>query len=154
MADDLLTVIIVDDEQPARAVLKGLLETHCPMLKTVAECANADEAFEKITNLKPGLVFLDIEMPRSSGFDLLRRFGKINFRVIFTTAFSEYALQAFRFSAVDYLLKPLKAEELVEAVAKFRLELEANQRLERIQVLLDNLRARDENSKRIVVADS
>ena len=106
MQDHLLTAIVVDDEKPSREALSTYIRDFCPNVKVVTECDNAKLAYQAILEHQPKLVFLDIEMPNGDGFDLLRMFKRIDFKVIFVTAFSEYAIQAFRFSATDYLLKP------------------------------------------------
>nr|MCU0389436.1 response regulator [Chitinophagaceae bacterium] len=114
----MLTAILVDDEQKARHVLRTLLETHCPEVQLLGEAANVPAALQLIHQHHPQLVFLDIEMPGYSGLQLMELVEKPQFQVIFTTAYSEYALQAFEVSAVDYLLKPIRIEKLIGAVQK------------------------------------
>jgi two-component system LytT family response regulator len=104
----LIKSVIVDDEQPSREALANYIREYCPDIEIVSECKSAKTAFKCINERRPQLVFLDIEMPRGSGFDLLKMFKTIPFKVIFVTAFSDYAIQAFRFSATDYLMKPVK----------------------------------------------
>ena len=127
MQDHLLKAIVVDDETPSREALSTYIRDFCPIVRIVAECNNARAAYQSILEQRPHLVFLDIEMPNGDGFDLLRMFKTIDYKVIFVTAFSEYALRAFRFSASDYLLKPVKVDELVEAVNKVNQELASRQ---------------------------
>ena len=110
--------IIVDDETRSRLVLRTLVKRHFPEIDLVGEAANADEAFELINSLKPQLVFLDIQMPRADGFSLLKRFETVPFEVIFVTSFDQYAVTAIKFSALDYLLKPVEVNDLVPAVRK------------------------------------
>ncbi|MGZ5486577.1 MAG: LytR/AlgR family response regulator transcription factor, partial [Nitrososphaeraceae archaeon] len=102
----MISAIIIDDEVHNRNVLKTLLEKYCPMIKVIEECGNAIDAFDKINELKPQLIFLDIKMPGKSGFDLLKMFSGIDFEVIFVSAFNEYAITAFEFNALGYILKP------------------------------------------------
>jgi len=152
MHSELLKTIVVDDEQPSRDALIQSLLDFCPEVEVVAECDSAKSACQAIKQHRPDLVFLDIEMPRGSGFDLLEMFHPAEFRVIFVTAFSSYAVQAFRFSAVDYLLKPLNVKELVEAVTKVKNGISpANQH---ISLLLENLRAKGNDSQKLAVTSS
>ncbi len=113
-----LKVLIVDDEARSRRVLESYLNDYCPKVQIVGAVGNVDDAVKAIHQLEPELVFLDIEMPGQNGFALLEYFKKPDFMLIFVTAYQEYALKAFRSSAVDYLLKPLEISELIEAVEK------------------------------------
>ena len=115
-----MKAIIIDDEKRARVSLALLLQEYCPQITVVAECENLPEGVKAIRKLQPDLVLLDIEMPGHSGLELLDFFDEndVNFSIIFTTAYNEYALQAFKFSAVDYLLKPINPEQLTEAIAR------------------------------------
>lgn len=114
----MIKAIIVDDEAANRNVLRTLLSKHCTHIKVLEEADNAEAAFEQINKHKPDLVFLDVRMPVRNGFDLLRMFDKINFEIIFVSAFNEYAISAFEFNALDYILKPIDYIKLVKAVAK------------------------------------
>ena len=108
--------ILVDDEPSGLNTLKKLLQEYCPDLRIVAECSDADSGREMIELLEPHIVFLDISLPGKSGFDMLSELAKTNFEIIFVTAHNEYTLQAFRYSAVDYLVKPIDEDLLVNAV--------------------------------------
>jgi two-component system LytT family response regulator len=110
--------LIVDDESNSRDVLKVLLQKFCPVVKVIGEAENVDEAYKKIVDLKPEVVFLDIQMPGGNGFSLLKRFTEIPFQVIFITSYDKYAIEAIRFSALYYLMKPIEVAHLVEAVEK------------------------------------
>lgn len=114
----MLKTIIVEDENPAKDLISRLLNDHCEEVEIIETVATVKAAFNAIKNHNPDLVFLDIEMPDGNGFDLLKRFERIDFSVIFMTAYSEYAVKAFRFNAVDYLLKPVQIDELKSAVGK------------------------------------
>lgn len=133
-----MTAIIIDDEKRARISLKLLLSEYCATIEVVAECENLSAGVKSIRKLKPDLVLLDIEMPGHSGLELLDFFdeNEINFSIIFTTAYNEYALQAFKCSAVDYLLKPINPEQLIDAVT--RLEKQ-KQKIENLRVLKENI---------------
>lgn len=114
----MIRAIVVDDEPYASAALQTLLKKHCPEVVVEAACNSAQEAEQRITELKPQLVFLDIEMPHRNGFELLEHFMPASFQVIFTTSYDQYAIKAIRFSALDYLLKPIDPQELKAAIAK------------------------------------
>ncbi|MBS1664092.1 MAG: response regulator transcription factor [Bacteroidetes bacterium] len=113
-----MKAILVDDEPDGIRTLKKLLELHCPEVEIVATCSSAAAAEEKIEELHPDLVFLDVQMPGKSGLELLAGMGELNFKVIFVTAHNEYVLQALQFSAVDYLMKPVDEDRLIEAVQR------------------------------------
>lgn len=115
----MLNAILIDDEANAREKLAFMLEQHCATsVKLVAQARNVEEGLEAIRAQRPDLIFLDVEMPGESGFDLLRRLGKADLDVIFTTAHDHYAIKAIKFAAVDYLLKPIDMDQLREAVAR------------------------------------
>ncbi len=113
-----IKAILVDDELASRNTLRNLLEAHCPAVQVVGIATNVQEAQFLIASCDPDLVFLDISMPGGTGFDLLAAVGQRRFQVVFVTGHEEFAVRAFRASAVDYLLKPVALEELVEALAK------------------------------------
>ena len=113
-----IQAVIVDDELNARENLKYLLNAFCKEIEVVSEASNVDEDTEEIKRYKPQMVFLDIEMPRKNGFQLLEEFEDVNFQIIFITAYDMYAIKAFEVAAIDYLLKPIDIERLKEAVKK------------------------------------
>lgn len=114
-----IKVIVVDDEMFGREQIKLLITKYFPQITLVAEAANSAEALKQIYFHKPDLIFLDVEMPDSNGFDLLEKIQEHDFEIIFVTAFDQYAIKAIKFSALDYLLKPLNKEEFKSAVQKF-----------------------------------
>jgi two-component system LytT family response regulator len=132
--------IIVDDELKSRESLKILLEDFCEGVEVVSLCQNVDESIEAIQRLHPDVVFLDIQLQRETGFDLLTRLKHFDFNVIFTTAYSEYAIKAFKFSAIDYLLKPIDIEELKRSLSKLEKKI-GNSITERLQQLMQNMRS-------------
>src|SRR5215203_2151614 len=103
-----IKTVLVDDEPRGLSALQKLLQFNCPEIEVVALCNGADEAKEKIAQEKPDLVFLDIAMPEKNGFDLLNELSPVDFEIIFVTAHNDFMMQAFRFSCVDYLLKPVE----------------------------------------------
>ena len=114
----MIRAIIVDDEPYCCDTLETMLEKYCPEVQLIAVCHSGEEAITAISQQQPDLVFLDIEMPRMNGFDMLQKINPINFELIFTTSFDQYALRAIRFSALDYLLKPIDKDDLQIAVQK------------------------------------
>lgn len=113
-----LNIVLVDDEQDSSELLKIQLEKYYPFIGQISTFSNPEVALLEIPKLAPDLVFLDIEMPTMNGFQLLEQLNPRNFKVIFVTAFNQYAIKAFRFNAIDYLSKPLEANELNEAIIK------------------------------------
>ncbi len=113
-----MRTIIIDDEPDNVALLALQLARHCPQIDIVGEFTDSPSALLALRSLRPALVFLDIEMPMLNGFQLLEQLGEVNFQVIFVTAYDQYAVRAFRFSALDYLLKPVDTIDLVNAVRR------------------------------------
>jgi two-component system, LytTR family, response regulator len=114
----MIKAILVDDEENSLSSLKEKLLSHCPQVSIIALCNNAAKGIEAIDNLKPDIVFLDIEMPVMNGFIMLQQLTYKNFELIFTTAYDHYAIKAIRYSALDYLVKPIEIEDLKAAVNK------------------------------------
>ena len=114
----MIKAVLIDDEKHCLETLGMLLARHCKEVSVVEECRSGKKGLEAINKHKPDLVFLDIEMPMMNGFELLEQFTEIPFAVIFTTSYDQYAIKAFRYSALDYLLKPIDPEELVASVQK------------------------------------
>ena len=118
-----MTTYLIDDEPNCTEVLHLLLEKHCPSVQINGIFNDSEKALEHILHTRPELIFLDIEMPMLNGFDLLRLCEPLDFKVIFTTAYDQYAVKAFKFNALDYLLKPIDKEELISAVKKMQSNL-------------------------------
>ena len=121
----MINTIIVDDEPHCYKTLDALLKRYCPEVNVLATCANGLDALETIQKLKPDLVFLDVEMPKMNGFEMLEQLPAVNFHLIFVTSYDAYALKAIRVSAIDYLLKPVDREELQKSVKKVINRMEA-----------------------------
>lgn len=134
-----ISCIIVDDELDACKILKGLITKYIPNVKILDIAHNVDSAIEKIKLHKPDLVFLDIEMPNGNGFTLIEKIQNIDFEIIFATAFDQYALQAIKYSALDYLLKPYDLRELKIAISKVFEKKHYSFNQKRIEVLLENI---------------
>lgn len=133
-----LRVVIVEDEPHSRMSLENLLRDYCPDTEVVGRSDNIGDGVREINLKKPDLLFLDIEMPGGNGFELLEKCGNLDFEVIFTTAFEHYALKAIKFSALDYLLKPIDVDELKDAVEKVMRKVRATENVN-LFTLLQNL---------------
>jgi two-component system, LytTR family, response regulator len=133
-----LKAIIIDDEPDCCEALMTLLERFCPGVTVSATCYSGAEALSAIQEIKPDLVFLDIEMPYMNGFELLGKLPAVDFELVFTTGYDQYAIKAFRFSALDYLLKPIVREELQTAVSK-ALRRKQNPLPQQLEILLQKI---------------
>jgi two-component system LytT family response regulator len=147
----MIRAIVVDDEPYASAALQTLLKKHCPEVVVEAACNSALEAEHVITDLKPQLVFLDIEMPHRNGFELLEHFMPAGFQVIFTTSYDQYAIKAIRFSALDYLLKPIDPQELKAAIAKVSKRNPNELLTQQLQLLMQTIREPAATGNRIAL---
>ena len=131
--------IIVDDEKHGRENLAGILRQYCPDVDLMGDAESVDTAVLQIQKHNPDLVFLDIEMPKANGFQLLERFKDFRFEVIFVTAYDNYAIKAIRFSAADYILKPVNLNDLQAAVSKVAERIQQKQENQRMKQLVYNI---------------
>ena len=153
----MIKILVVDDEQSAGRILKVLIEKHIPGEKQIEISNHPAEALEMLKTYQPTLVMLDIEMPGMNGFDFLNRAGEWNFDVIFTTAYDKYAIKAIRFSALDYLLKPIDIVELQNAVNRHIVKKQSvpagsQQRL--FDNLIYNLKQKDQQQFKLALSTS
>lgn len=147
-----LNVIIVDDEESAREYLAGALTRYCPDVRITGQASNVKEAEHLIRSSPPHLVFLDIEMPRENGFELLKKFEEISFEVVFVTAYEKYAVKAFKLSALDYLLKPIDLDELQHVVRKAAEKIHSKKLFpEQYKALLEKVSNRENPFTRISI---
>lgn len=114
----MLRAIVIDDIEAIRKKNSAIIKSSCPNISIIGQADSVESGLKLIKQLSPDIVFLDVEMPDGTGFDLLQKLKPINFKVIFITGYEDFAIKAFRFSAIDYLLKPLDANDLIEAVKK------------------------------------
>ncbi|HTS45707.1 MAG TPA: LytTR family DNA-binding domain-containing protein [Puia sp.] len=134
-----MKAIIVDDEPDGIRTLKKLLELNCPEVEIAACCASVDVAKHRLDEIHPDIVFLDVQMPGKSGLEMLAELTVKNFEVIFVTAHHEYMLQALQFSAVDYLMKPVDEDRLVEAVQRVKKRMKQEKSPGQTEALLHNI---------------
>jgi len=148
-----IKAIIIDDEERARRVLSNSLAEYCPEIEIVAQCSNVPSGVLEINRQKPDVVFLDIEMPEYTGFELLEFFRDVDFEIIFVTAYNQYAVQAFEVSAVDYVLKPLRVDHLERAVNKLKNKLQTATMHDRLETLKANLQSDEIQKITVPVSD-
>lgn len=134
----MIKCILVDDEKNALEMMEWLLKTYCPQVEIVAMCNSAQQGIEAINKFKPDVVFLDIEMPKMNGFDMLEQFEKLFFDVVFCTAYDQFAIKAFKYSALNYLLKPVDPEDLKLTVKRIEERRTVPSR-EQFEILLQNM---------------
>jgi two-component system LytT family response regulator len=146
-----LKAIIIDDEASSRNTLRQKIITYCPDVEVITECENGEQGIHAIETLKPHIVFLDVEMPRMNGFVMLQQLKNQHFELIFTTAYDHYAIRAIRYSALDYLVKPVEVKELQAAVAKAKQKISSPGSDQRIETLLHNLVEERTGNKRLAV---
>jgi two-component system, LytTR family, response regulator len=150
----MIKTILVDDEVRGLNSLKKMLEHNCPQVNIIAECQDASSALGKIKTLEPQLVFLDISMPGKNGFDLLNEIDNIRFEIIFVTAHNDYTLQAFRYSAIDYLMKPVDEDLLAEAVKRAAKRISNETLHNNVDAFLYNLgRLQDPRKMKLCIPD-
>jgi len=144
--------VIIDDEAKLREVMDIKLSQHCPEIEIVGKISNAEDGYKCILEHQPDLVFLDISMPGESGFDMLKRFDTIDFEIIFATGFSEYALDALKVSAVDYLLKPINTEDLIVGVQRAIDRIQERKKIKRYDLLKHNIQHVGDQKTKIAIA--
>lgn len=148
----MIKALLVDDEQKARNILQHYISNFIPEITEIRQASSVDEALEHLENWQPGIVFLDVEMPHKNGFDFLVATKQPSFDVIFTTAYNQYAIQAIRFSALDYLLKPVDPDELKAAVNRHLEKKETEgQKKELYSNLVQNIEKKNAKDFKIAV---
>ncbi len=146
----MIKAILIDDEIHCLDTLAILLKEYCPDVQVTEQCRSASRGIEAIEKIKPDLIFLDIEMPVMNGFEMLEQFTEMPFAIIFTTSYDQYAIKAIRFSALDYLLKPIDNNELVAAVKKVQ-EQRHLPMAEQFQMLLKHIHGKEHQFNKIAV---
>jgi two-component system LytT family response regulator len=146
-----LKLIIVDDEARLRTSLRHLLTMYYPSAVVLAEAEDVESAAAEIKKHQPDVVLLDINMPGGNGFDLIKKFNPVTFKIIFITAFDNYAVQAFKYSALDYLLKPVNPDELVSALQKAQQQLQTEELSVKLNTFISNMSNLGREAKKIVL---
>ncbi|WP_040253571.1 LytR/AlgR family response regulator transcription factor [Psychroserpens mesophilus] len=139
----MIKTLIIDDEQHCIDRVKKLINNHTDNLQIVGTSSTVDDALKKTIALNPDLVFLDIEIHDKTGFDYLEQLGEFDFNLIFTTAFNNYAIKAFKYSAMDYLLKPIDSDDFIGAIKRLNKRISATDTESQIKLLLNNLKKED-----------
>ena len=135
----MIRCVLVDDEADSLEVMEMLLKTYCPQVKVEAVCSSAEQGIAAIKQHRPDVVFLDIEMPNMNGFDMLEKFDTLFFDVVFITAYHQFAIKAFRYSALNYLLKPVDPDDLVETIQRIEKKKTAPLK-EQLELLMQSVR--------------
>lgn len=149
----LLSALIVDDEPKACNVLQSLVNEYCDEISEIQTCTNPDEAIDIIQSNSPDILFLDINMPQKSGFDMLDELGHFDGKLVFTTAYHEHAIKAFKYSAFDYLLKPIKIDDLVNTVQRVSREQNEQSQNGDLQKLFEQFARRSSFPSSIAIHD-
>ncbi len=147
----MIKAVIIDDEINNQELISNLLKSYAENVQVVGLANSVDSAYKAINEHHPDLIFLDIQMPDGTGFDLLKKFEKINFKIIFVTAHQEFAIEAFKYSALDYLLKPLSPANLLAAVKKAEETMGEDELNTKLKILLNNIAEPIKNKKKIVL---
>ncbi len=148
-----MKLLIIDNEPNLRTALKALLQAFCPEIALIEMAAGVKSGLEKINNFKPDIVLLDVEMDDGSGFDLMELVPNPSFQLIFVTAHNKYAIEAFKFSAIDYLLKPVDPDALQNSIQKAITQLRSMDMKKQIEFLLQQINGKKDTVKRIVLKD-
>lgn len=149
-----MTALIIDNEKSIRDGLREMITTYCGSIKNVYEETGVEKGIEAIYQHNPDIVFLDVEMNDGTGFDLLRKLQQVNFGLVFITAHDKYAVEAFRFSAIDFLLKPIDRTELVASVDRVTQHRKSADLTRQLQVLQESMGTLKNSDKKIVLKDS
>lgn len=149
-----MTCILIDDERDCLDLLAILIHKHCPDLEIIGQFQSPKQGIEAIWDHRPDLVFLDVDMPEVNGFGVLDACREVPFQTIFTTAFQEYAVRAFKYSATDYLLKPIERQDLMESVKKAREARSAQQHAEQREILLNFMNPKGPSREKIALPTS
>ena len=146
----MIKAILIDDEVHCLDTLSMLITDFCPEVQVMEQCRSAKQGLEAVAKHQPAMIFLDIEMPIMNGFEFLEQLGNINFAIVFTTSYDQYAIKAIRFSALDYLLKPIDPKELIAAVHKVQTQKQLPAP-EQFEMLMNQVKHKDNGFTRIAI---
>nr|WP_295934444.1 LytTR family DNA-binding domain-containing protein [uncultured Dyadobacter sp.] len=146
----MIKCVIIDDENNCLEMLEWLLKTYAPSVSVAALCSSGEKGIEAIREHRPDVIFLDIEMPKMNGFDMLEKFDKLHFDVVFTTAYDKFAIKAFKYSALNYLLKPIDPDDLIETVRRIEEKRNVPSR-EQIELLFQSVQQMKPTPTRIAL---
>ncbi len=149
--ESVIKAIIIDDERNCIDMLVWLLDNYCPDVSLIALCDSAEMGIKNIQKLKPDLVFLDIEMPKMNGFDMLEQFESIDFQIVFTTAYDKFAIKAFKYAALNYLLKPIDPDDLTATIERLKIKMAAPSKAQ-MEMLFQNMANRNAPIERIALS--
>lgn len=147
----MIKAILIDDERNSIEMLEWLIQNHCPDIKIVATCDSGEKGIEAIREWKPDVIFLDIQMPKMNGFDMLERIRDIDFEIVFHTAYDQFAVKAFKYAALNYLLKPVDPDDLIDTVNRLKHKLSAPSK-EQMELLFQHLMHRENPAGRIALS--
>lgn len=147
----MIRAVIIDDEISAIEMLRWLIQTYCPSVQIVAECNSGNAGVDAVRNLHPDLLFLDIEMPEMNGFEVLEQIKSPEVQVVFTTAFDQFAVKAFRYAALNYLLKPIDPDDLIETINRFESKRSVISS-EQVRVLMEHINPATKAPERIALS--
>jgi two-component system, LytTR family, response regulator len=148
-----MKVLVIDNEPNLRTAIKALLNAFCPEIISIEEADGVQNGFQKIKTFQPDIVLLDVEMEDGTGFDLMKQISNPGFQLIFITAHNKYAIEAFQFSAIDYLMKPVDPDALQKSIQKATGNIRNNSLHQQVQVLLQQLAGIQKNDRKIVLKD-
>lgn len=147
----MIRTVIIDDEPMARETISEMLSTYCEDVAVVGQAGDVRNGVEMIKKTRPDLILLDIQLTDGNGFDVLKKLNTYHFKVIFITAYEDYAVKAFKFSAIDYLLKPIDPSEMSEALEKVRVSIEKENLSLKLKALFENMDSNNREPKKIVL---
>ena len=148
----MIRAIVIDDEKPSREVICNYLKEYCSDVQVINTASSVKAGYTIIKRFKPDLVFLDIELGEGTGFDLLRMFDMITFKIIFVTAFSEHAIKAFRVNAIDYLLKPVKIDELKDAVERVKVTRWGSDYQDQLRTFIKSISPKTSGEPKLIIS--
>jgi len=147
----MFSAVVIDDESRVRETICNMISVYCPNIQIIGQANSVESGYQIINQLGPEIVFLDIKMPDGTGFDLLKKFSNLTFHFIIISAYEEYAIKAFKYSALDYLLKPIDSTDLINAVEKVTKTINSDETNQKFEILLSNIDNEEKEIKKIIL---